>query len=688
MRKIFISITTLALFASQVCAQTSEPCKTNHMVSKAIMNDPSLQVYLEDIDTWTEENAENLESRGSVKIIPVVFHIIHNYGPENIDDSRILTAMNLLNEDFMGTSPDLVDVVPGFTSIVNNPQFEFRLAHLDPSGNCTNGITRTQSTLTYDAEDNVKIISWPRNKYYNIWVCYNIYSDTPGAVTAGYSYFPGTAPSASVDGSLLAYSYVGNPISAFNKRVLSHETGHWFRLAHPWGNGAIGTCGDDFVGDTPETDGSFSTCNLSKITCNSGVLENVQNIMDYSSCTNMFTNNQSTRMINAANSTTGQRNNLSLSSNLTATGTNNPYTQWNECSPVVDFYANRYSVCTGSNISFIDNTSNASVTSRLWTVTNGVVTLTDTAANQNFVFTQPGLYNVTLDVISPAGSGTLTKTAFVYVYDAVADYSTYIYTDPFEDGPITNNKWFAQNIIPTSNGWRETNAVYVSNSTSLMVRNYGSPAGRIYNLISPSYDFTTLPSGVSVSFKVAFAKRNSASNDQLKLFVSTNCGQTWLARDTWTVDELTSTTDKPAEWYPTASQWKTLTNTNYSVYATRTNVRFKLEFTSSNGNNIFIDDWNISGTVGLEDNLSENMFVFPNPVKDAINVQFNSPNDEVYTVNLIDVQGRVVQVWSDQVVVTGKNNISLPISSSIQSGVYALQIINDRGQATQKIIIE
>lgn len=51
---------------------------------------------------------------GSTYIIPVVFHVIHDYGAENISDEQIFEAMERINEDFSKSNSDLAETVAEF----------------------------------------------------------------------------------------------------------------------------------------------------------------------------------------------------------------------------------------------------------------------------------------------------------------------------------------------------------------------------------------------------------------------------------------------------------------------------------------------------------------------------------------------------------------------------------------------
>src|SRR5690606_17618503 len=74
---------------------------------------------------------------GGPYIIPVVFHIIHQNGAENISDEQVEDAIRVANLDFNKQNADWSTVRPEFLDILADVGLEFRLARKDPQGNCT-----------------------------------------------------------------------------------------------------------------------------------------------------------------------------------------------------------------------------------------------------------------------------------------------------------------------------------------------------------------------------------------------------------------------------------------------------------------------------------------------------------------------------------------------------------------------
>ena len=247
-------------------------------------------------------------------LIPIVFHVVHDNGVENISDAQIHEAIVQLNEDFTALNPELAEVHPSFADVVADVGLEFRLAELDPNGEPTTGINRIQSELTYNGSNIAlkQMIQWDPTMYLNIWVVYS----SNGGNGSAFAYYPADVEgSGSIyDGVVSSYWAVGRTETAVwtHYKILTHEVGHWANLKHTWGDesGNQSTAGcsyDDGVEDTPNTIGNTG-CDVEATSC--GTLDNVQNYLDYSNCSSMFTEGQKTRMLAALNSDVGGRNNL------------------------------------------------------------------------------------------------------------------------------------------------------------------------------------------------------------------------------------------------------------------------------------------------------------------------------------------------------------------------------------------
>ena len=72
--------------------------------------------------------------RDEIITIPVVFHVIHNNGPENISSAQIHDALIVANRDFNALNPDLIEIISSFSDITSDVQIEFALARRDPDG--------------------------------------------------------------------------------------------------------------------------------------------------------------------------------------------------------------------------------------------------------------------------------------------------------------------------------------------------------------------------------------------------------------------------------------------------------------------------------------------------------------------------------------------------------------------------
>ncbi len=260
MKQLILGLSIAALPLTAAAQQ--HWCIADDMRQRLIENDPT---YLEREAAYEAEIVELMRNSAvqrddeTVYIIPIVFHVIHAGGEENLSNDQVEQEILQLNEDYRKLNSDLNEAVPIYQQIAGDVKVEFRLAQIDPDGNCTNGIDRQYTPETLVGNDGSKYNYWPRSKYMNVWTVKRM-----GGGAAGYAYYPSalTGLGAIADGVIMLSSDVG-----VNGNTLTHELGHSFNLAHTWGSNVAGIegvpgsqnmvtiCSDDAVSDTPLTKG-------------------------------------------------------------------------------------------------------------------------------------------------------------------------------------------------------------------------------------------------------------------------------------------------------------------------------------------------------------------------------------------------------------------------------------------------
>lgn len=517
-------------------------------------------------------------------VVPIVFHILHQGGTENISDEQIFDEVRNMNANFNLRNADTIDIVDDFKSVAGNARIQFRLARKDPDGTATTGIVRYMTTETDMADDNIKTSrAWPRDQYLNIYVVRTI-----GSGAAGYSYLPSNNLTETNDGIVILQNFVGT-IGTSNytrSKALTHEIGHWLDLPHPWGYdpspGLSTNCNDDDgVSDTPNTIG-YSMCDLGGTTC--GSLDNVQNYMDYSYCSVMFTEGQVSRMRAALTSSTAGRNNLWSEANLVATGVSDLVE--------ADFYSDAEIVCQGSYIHYTDE-SKYGTEEWQWTLDGGYPN-SSTSSCPKVYYNTPGLYDVVLTAESGSQTKVKNKQGYVFVLDEIGKNVPYF--EGFENhSSIPNDQWYISNPDNSLNKWElATNAAYSGNNSARM-SNFLNNQESIDDLISETVDLSILDSA-SMTFKYAYTQ-NNGSGDFMRLSFSNDCGATWSLAWLNVGSAMATTTSQSSYFVPNGqSEWKEQIISTIPSSMLNEGFMYKFELESDSGNNFYVDDINISGT--------------------------------------------------------------------------------------------
>lgn len=308
-----------AVLAFAVCCSTAwsqqSPlaflCGEPELRKPGLEQNPNLKVHL---DQWeqiwqrTVRGAATDRGNDSIYTIPVVVHLIHQNGPENIPDAQVLAALEHLNAAFAHTGYYQKNGLGADTGI------QFCLAQRGPDDEPAKSIIRVESPLTdmdavFQDWDLKNLSRWDTERYLNIWIVREISSNSLGKALSAYA-FNAWASGTAFDGVVIEAQYVG--VNPAKSNVLAHEVGHYFNLYHTFERGCPNedcVSQGDFVCDTPPDNKAGGPC--ANNSCESDwydatlwnpFFEDVDdytwNFMDYApeACYSGFTGGQAARM--------------------------------------------------------------------------------------------------------------------------------------------------------------------------------------------------------------------------------------------------------------------------------------------------------------------------------------------------------------------------------------------------------
>ncbi|MES2514796.1 MAG: M43 family zinc metalloprotease [Bacteroidota bacterium] len=691
------------------------PCATYDAMEEAFKTDPNLKFKYNLVQSQMDleykaalsKNNSGSKTAAVVYTVPVVFHVM---GPLNVTDQTFENLIGYINNDYGALGADKPTISPAFSSLYVDSEIRFALAKRDPNGNCTNGIIRHDADNSYWSQTSpaynysgTGTNRWPVNKYLNIYIVECISGPSnpcppTGSYIGGYTYLPGGAPSTSADAIVMLRNQLAQT-NYTDSRTLSHEMGHWLNLSHTFGNNnCTGTsCGDDGVADTPTTTCHFSTCpaSIGGNSCDVSNNSNVENIMDYSSCTKMFTQGQVTRMRAALNSSTAGRNNLWTAANYTATGISGTYT----CAPVADFEANKVYNCAGNTFTFTSLSQVGTSGGVNWTFQGGTPA-TSTATTQVVTYATPGTYSVSLTATNTSGTNTMNKTSYINVINGTGGA---LLPAPYDfQGATLPASITVTNANAGSPTWIQNNATGANSTTkSIYINNASSTStpGHIDIFETNIYNFSNT-TNINFSYYYAYAKRLSTQADTFRVQYSLDCGGSWsniIGVPTMATMATSSGSVTTTAFVPTAGQWvlKTFVPTLLNTLANKPSVKFRFWFKSDvtvgRSNNIYIDQINITGSVITsisELEKSMELGIYPNPTSSASTLDFTISKEQNAKISVMDVMGRVLEQNIPAVGNDGHVTYVINQNGHLASGVYIVNIDVNNQRISKKLIVQ
>jgi hypothetical protein len=632
---IFLSINALS-------QEGSKKCMTTDLIKNELEHNLDYDLTRKSLYDYNKKNQFTNNKNQPVITIPVVIHVIHRAqdavgANTNIPDAQIEDQFLILNQDYSQTNPEFPNPPRNtFINNVGNPQIQFCLASIDPSGNPTTGITRTPTTNSewnYDTQSNDMkqtttggIDNWDPLRYLNIWICK--IGSSGGGQTLGYAYLPGlqAGNQSWKDGIVVDYRFfgtVGNSSNSSDGRTATHEVGHYLGLSHTFCESS-GCCDNDLNGnyswgdvdDTPATEDIYFgavNANTNNNTCNdlsysnifnTDVLDMDENYMSYSNNSWMFSEGQVDVMLGTLNAPSWQGGRVALKNSTVSVNCNGIVASSWDC----DSQGNCVDPGTGNGTysSYNACLSACGCTGNISTITEG--------------FQAPSLQN---------------------------DWSI--------DNPDGDQTW----AINSSYGYNSSSSISIENSIY-------SANGEYDDLNSPMMNFTGATS-ITLDFDYAYSLWTDPSlpqnwSDTLIILVSSDCGLNW--EKIWEKAGANLVTTSPifngTEWFPTNNNDWDSENINLNNYANKDAIMIKFRNVNQYENNLFLDNINITsnGSLSFDEAQMNMVLVYPNPADKQIDVNYKGLK-QIYNM----LGERVIHTYDDKIDI-----------SNLSKGVYVIKI--------------
>ena len=216
---------------------------------------------------------------------------------------------------------------------------------------------------------------------------------------------------------------------------------------------------------------------------------------------------------------------------------------------------------------------------------------------------------------------------------------------------------------------------------------YNNPVvGDIDELFLPPMDLSGTGTPV-LSFDLAKASRGS-ENDQLDILVSKDCGGNWTTVYSKAGSLLSTRAAITTPFEATLAQdWvtKTVSLNGFAEYE----VLVKFRVTNDNGNNMYLDNINLSQPIpsGIREINNDDALVslFPNPVANEITLEINSENIRPSTIKIMNSTGQLISEKQIELN-SGINNFKMD-TKEFSNGVYLVIVESAKKTITKKLVV-
>lgn len=259
--------------------------------------------------------------------------------------------------------------------------------------------------------------------------------------------------------------------------------------------------------------------------------------------------------------------------------------------------------CPGGNVQFFGSSIGGLPTSYSWSFPGGIPS-TSTAQNPVINYPSLGTYNVSLTLTNAFGTDTETLNNYIEVSTNGTDI---FFTEDFETGSFAQNGWTLENP-DNSLSWEivtVAGSVSGSKSAGINLFNYNAP-GQRDGMISPVLDFSG-HNNILLNFQHAHRRYSADFSDSLIIKVSVDGGNTFpfrvfAAAETGTGSFATNSIlnqsfvpTNGVDWCFGGDLGSGCFTVDLSNFDGQSNVKLKFEIYNDYGNNIYVDNIQLSG---------------------------------------------------------------------------------------------
>ncbi len=305
-----------------------------------------------------------------------------------------------------------------------------------------------------------------------------------------------------------------------------------------------------------------------------------------------------------------------------------------------------------------------------------------------------GLHTVKIQTVYPNGN-TDYNAANNLLQKSINIISTYAMlpmTQNFQLATFPPTGWMRNNLDNGATWVRKTGAGgFITGSTQACAKMdfYNSYPGEVDELFAQAIDASNMISPINLTFDVAYAGYTSSSPeiDRLEVFYSTDCGATWTNVYNKAGNTLKTANPTQNSFTPTATQWRTET-ISLNALAGEPEVLVKFKATSDYGNNLYVDNLNLTGTpLSVKNNDASDKFsIYPNPSAANPTVFISLVSDERVKLEMYNLVGELVAVPYNAAMASGEHRFTLE-TANLPSGIYYVKMTKGTETITKKITL-